>query len=100
MNLAAPVVGIAPTSTSDGYWLLGRDGGVFSFGDAAFTGSIPGTGLCQPPAASAMIGSETGEGYWVLTTDGRVLPFGDAAHHGDPGAAGADAIGLAALPAQ
>ncbi len=30
-----------PTPTGHGYWLVGSDGGVFSFGDAAYEGSVP-----------------------------------------------------------
>lgn len=36
---AAPIVGIASTPDGGGYWLLGADGGVFSFGNARFHGS-------------------------------------------------------------
>ncbi len=36
---AAPVVGIVSTPDGGGYWLLGADGGVFSFGNASFYGS-------------------------------------------------------------
>jgi hypothetical protein len=34
------------TSTPDngGYWFVASDGGVFSFGDAPFSGSLGGTG--------------------------------------------------------
>jgi hypothetical protein len=28
-----------------GYWLVGMDGGVFTFGDAAYDGSVPGVGV-------------------------------------------------------
>ena len=37
-GLAAPVVGVTATPTGRGYWLVAADGGVFAFGDAAFTG--------------------------------------------------------------
>ncbi len=30
-----------PTATGHGYWLIGSDGGVFSFGDATYQGSVP-----------------------------------------------------------
>ena len=33
-----------PTPTGKGYWLVARDGGVFTFGDAAFGGSGVGQG--------------------------------------------------------
>ena len=39
--LARPIVGMAATPDGGGYWLVGADGGVFSFGDAVFHG---GTG--------------------------------------------------------
>ncbi|MHB8594026.1 MAG: hypothetical protein ACYDB3_06775, partial [Acidimicrobiales bacterium] len=34
-SLAAPIVAMAPTPDAKGYWLVGADGGVFAFGDAA-----------------------------------------------------------------
>ena len=39
------VVGMVPTSTGKGYWMVGSDGGVFAFGDAGFVGSLPGLGV-------------------------------------------------------
>jgi hypothetical protein len=35
----APIVDVAATPDGGGYWLLGADGGVFTFGDATFYGS-------------------------------------------------------------
>lgn len=40
-KMNAPVVGVAFTHTGKGYWLLGEDGGVFSFGDATYHGPAP-----------------------------------------------------------
>src|SRR5664279_4910510 len=40
MALNAPVVGIAATADGGGYWLVAADGGVFTFGDARFAGSL------------------------------------------------------------
>ena len=31
-----PIVGMAPTASGNGYWLVASDGGIFTFGDAAF----------------------------------------------------------------
>ena len=28
-----------------GYWLVAKDGGIFSFGDAKYFGSLPGLGI-------------------------------------------------------
>ena len=46
--LNAPIVGIAAMSPPRGYDLLGRDGGVFSFGNANFDGSTGNQKLNSP----------------------------------------------------
>ena len=46
--LNRPVVGVAPTTDGAGYWLFAADGGVFTFGDAAFDGSMGGMPLNAP----------------------------------------------------
>ena len=38
-KLTAPMVGIVATASGHGYWLVAKDGGVFSFGDATFLGA-------------------------------------------------------------
>ena len=55
-----------------------RNGGVFSFGDAPWLGSVPGTGACGALEAVSVAATTTGLGYAVQTTDGRIWPFGDA----------------------
>ena len=70
---------------------------MFAFGDAPYTGSIPGTGLCTRPGAVSLTGTNSGHGYWVLTNDGVVVPFGDAVHYGDPKTYGARPITLTAV---
>jgi Trypsin len=50
---------------------------VFSYGDALFLGSLPGTG----PKVSDIIGmarTPTSRGYWLVGRDGGVFAFGDA----------------------
>jgi hypothetical protein len=37
--LNKPIVAMASTPTGKGYWLVGSDGGIFTFGDAQFYGS-------------------------------------------------------------
>ena len=76
---------VAPTggSTSTGYWLAATDGGVFTFGDAAFAGSMGGSKLNAPIVAIAA--TPTGAGYWLAATDGGVFAFGDAAFLGSMG---------------
>jgi hypothetical protein len=47
-NLNAPIVGITATRDGAGYWLQGSDGGIFTFGDAPFLGSMGGLHLNAP----------------------------------------------------
>ncbi|MFC0081601.1 hypothetical protein ACFFRE_05495 [Aciditerrimonas ferrireducens] len=70
-----------------GYWLVGRDGGVFSFGDARFYGSVPGLGIRLAPGHQAVgvVASPDGLGYWVIAQDGGVFSFGDAPFEGSEG---------------
>ena len=80
-DLTAPV-GRSLTS-GDGYWLLGPDGGIFSFGDAPFYGSTGGTPLNQPVVG--MAATPTGRGYWLVARDGGIFAFGDARFFGSTG---------------
>ena len=88
LRLQRPVAGIAPTQDQGGYWLVASDGGIFSFGDAGFYGSIPGLGYF--PAGTpgnvkrlnapvvGMVPSTDGGGYFMVASDGGVFAFGDA----------------------
>jgi hypothetical protein len=48
MHVNRPIVGMAADPTGNGYWLVASDGGVFSFGNAAFEGSAGGSVLNRP----------------------------------------------------
>ena len=67
---------MAGTSSGHGYWLVAADGGIFSFGDAAFHGSA--AGMSATPVVG-MVATSTGDGYDVVFADGSVRGFGDAA---------------------
>jgi outer membrane protein assembly factor BamB len=85
VHLAAPIVGMAPTTDHRGYWLVGADGGVFSFGDARFYGSTGRVRLAQPIVGIAA--APDGLGYWLVARDGGVFSFGPGAHfYGSTGA--------------
>ena len=84
MHLNAPIIGMTTTPTGKGYWLLARDGGVFTFGDAQFYGSTGAMHLNAP--IIAMAATATGKGYWLLARDGGVFTFGDAHFFGSTGA--------------
>jgi ribosomal protein L24E len=96
--LAQPVVGMAPTKTGKGYWLVARDGGIFSFGDATFFGSTGAIRLNQPIVG--ITASPTGKGYWFVAADGGIFSFGDAAFRGSTGAIKLNKpiVGMAATP--
>jgi hypothetical protein len=40
LRLAQPVVDMSSTPSGQGYWLVASDGGVFTFGDATYQGSL------------------------------------------------------------
>ena len=82
-SLAAPIVGIVPTVDDHGYFMVGADGGVFTFGDAKFEGSCPGIGGCSGTAVAVMPDA-SGNGYWLVTNTGHVYAFGDAVDYGQP----------------
>ena len=50
---SAPIISITTTTTGAGYWLLGADGGIFSFGNAKFFGSTGAMHLNQPVVGMA-----------------------------------------------
>ncbi len=78
--LNKPVVGIVPTPNGQGYWLVAADGGVFSFGDASFYGSMGGKTLDSPVVG--MASTPNGQGYWLVQANGGVIPFGNAQSFG------------------
>jgi ribosomal protein L24E len=66
-----------------GYWLVGRDGGIFAFGDAPFSGSTGNLHLNQPIVG--MASNPAGTGYWFVAADGGIFAFGDAKFFGSTG---------------
>jgi N-acetylmuramoyl-L-alanine amidase len=75
-------VEICSTPSGAGYWIVGADGGVFTYGDAGFYGSLGDTALAAPIVG--MAATPSGCGYWLLGADGGVFTFGDAEFLGAP----------------
>lgn len=68
-----PVIAIAPTSTGGGYWLVAGEEGVFSVGDAGFSGSVGGHVLTAPVAAAMF---DSGGGYRLVSSARTPVSFG------------------------
>lgn len=77
-----PAVAILPTKSGNGYHLVFADGGVFTYGDAVFLGSMGDEVLNQPVVSACS--TPSGNGYWLLAADGGVFCFGDAKFYGTP----------------
>jgi hypothetical protein len=73
-----------PPPPTGGYWEVASDGGIFSFGNATFYGSMGGTRLNAPVVGMAV--THDGGGYWLVASDGGVFSFGDAKFFGSTGA--------------
>ena len=88
----------AGSGPAPGYWLLGDDGGVFSYGAARFYGSMGGQALVKPTVC--MASTVDGAGYWLVAQDGGIFSFGSAAFYGSTGglALVKPVVGMAATP--
>jgi hypothetical protein len=80
-KLNSPVVGMVPTADGKGYWLIAADGGVFTFGDAAFAGSLGGTTLNKPIVGGASGGSCGSSTNTIL--NGSTVPASGIGNNGD-----------------
>jgi hypothetical protein len=76
---------IIPRENEAGYWIFGSDGGVFSYGDAPYLGSLPGLNVKPNAPIVGGAATESGNGYWMCSTDGGIFCFGDAQFHGSMG---------------
>src|ERR1700741_3514889 len=96
--LNAPVVGMTATPDGNGYWLVASDGGIFSYGDAHFYGSMGGQHLKAPVVG--MAATPDGNGYWLVASDGGIFSYGDAHFYGSTGGSSINrpVVGMAATP--
>ncbi|HVT42036.1 MAG TPA: hypothetical protein VHD39_03555, partial [Acidimicrobiales bacterium] len=69
-----------PPPVQHGYWLVGSDGGIFTFGAAHFFGSTGSLHL-QRPVVGITPTADQG-GYWLVASDGGIFAFGDAGFFG------------------
>ena len=88
---------VITSQTNHGYWLVGADGGIFSFGSAQFHGSTGSLKLQRPVVGITPTSSR--HGYWLEAADGGVFAFGDAGFHGSiPGLGFAPAGAVGSAP--
>jgi PKD repeat protein len=98
----AVTVAPAPAAppAAHGYWLVGADGGIFTFGSAGFHGSTGSLALQRPVVGITPTADRSG--YWLVAADGGIFAFGDAGFHGSIpglGLAPAGTVGRPALAA-
>jgi len=91
-------VDMVSSATGLGYLVAAADGGVYSYGDALYRGSMSGTTLNRPIVD--MAATPTGNGYWLVADDGGVFSFGDASFKGSTGAIRLNRpiVGMASTP--
>jgi outer membrane protein assembly factor BamB len=80
-----PVVGVVCSAPAlpDGYLLAASDGGIFTYGNLPFCGSLGSLALNKPVVGLAV--TRRGGGYWQVASDGGIFAFGDAVFHGSAG---------------
>jgi ribosomal protein L24E len=72
-RLNGPVLDSIPTASGKGYYMVASDGGIFSFGDARFLGSMGGKRLNAP--VQSLVPDGDGVGYWLVASDGGIFAF-------------------------
>ena len=72
-----------PAPPNSSYWEVASDGGIFTFGNAAFHGSMGGKPLNRPIVGMAATPDDNG--YWLVASDGGIFNYGDAGFFGSTG---------------
>ncbi|HEV7863311.1 MAG TPA: cadherin-like domain-containing protein [Acidimicrobiia bacterium] len=80
---SVPSAPSASAVSTSGYWLVGTDGGIFSYGRAGFFGSTGAIPLNQPIVG--MAATPDSRGYWMVASDGGIFAFGNAPFYGSMG---------------
>ena len=70
-------------NSGNGYYEVASDGGIFTFGDAKYYGSMGGRPLNSPIVN--MVVTPNDLGYWLIAEDGGVFSFGNAQFMGSMG---------------
>jgi hypothetical protein len=87
-TLVESMTGSATTGNVLGYWTDAADGGIFTFGQAQFHGSVPGILQAGQKLNKPVVGmapTADGGGYWMDASDGGIFSFGNAKFYGSMG---------------
>jgi hypothetical protein len=99
VDAVGPLVGPITVAGTKGYYVVGSDGGVFTFGDVPFLGSLPGKVPQHDSKADPIVGFAPVMGriepvnplhaptvgvigYYLMSQSGAVFAFGDASWDG------------------
>ena len=98
LGVVGPTSPAKAATDGKGYWEVASDGGIFSFGDAEFQGSMGGSPLNQPIVG--MAAHPSGDGYWFVAADGGIFSFGASKFFGSMGGSPLNRpiVGMAAHP--
>jgi hypothetical protein len=78
--VSAPTTSPITPPITHGYWLVGSDGGIFTFGQANFFGSTGSLELQRPVVGITPTSDRAG--YWLVASDGGLFSFGDSTYYG------------------
>ena len=97
-GLPGPPAPPPTTPSNSSYWEVASDGGIFTFGNAGYDGSMGGQTLNRPIVGMAATPDE--KGYWLVASDGGIFAFGDAGFFGSTGGMRlvAPVVGMASTP--
>jgi len=85
-QLNSPIVDARLSSTGNGYWMLAADGGIFTFGDAKFSGSVPQRPVSDwaneeivsfapdPDGVGYVVAAKSGKAWWFDHASRKQLP--------------------------
>jgi hypothetical protein len=91
-----PPGGTTMVNSGNGYYEVASDGGIFTFGDAKYYGSMGGQQLNSPIVN--MVVTPNDLGYWLIAKDGGVFSFGNARFMGSMGGTHVNAPIVAGAP--
>ena len=93
LSFLFPLLAAAPASA-----VVNSGGALYTYGDAAYNGSVGGLALNRPIVG--MASTPDGGGYWLVASDGGIFNYGDAAFWGSSGGLRLNrpVVGMAATP--